>query len=111
VVEAMVEAVRVAAVREEGLEAGATEAEKVAVVRVGARAAEARVEETVEAEMNTHMKQLSRSRSTRTTTASSDSSTSASASASKQKRVRTAFQATPVQTVCRRDVEIKVGFD
>ena len=62
---------------------------------------------TVEAEMNTHMKQLSRSRSTRTTTASSDSS----ASASKQKRVRTAFQTTPVQTVCRRDVEIKVGFD
>ena len=61
---------------------------------------------TVEAEMNTHMKQLSRSRSTRTTTASSDSSASA-----KQKRVRTAFQATPVQTVCRRDVEIKVGFD
>jgi len=62
---------------------------------------------TVETEMNTHMKQLSRSRSTRTTTASSDSS----ASASKQKSVRTAFQTTPVQTVCRRDVEIKVGFD
>ena len=58
--------------------------------------------ETVEAEMNTHMKQLSRSRSTRTTTASSDSGA---------KRIRTLNQTTPPQTVCRRDVEIKVGFD
>lgn len=60
--------------------------------------------ETVETEMNAHMKQLSRSRSTRTTTASSQSS-------DQVKRVRTAFQTTPPQTVCRRDVEIKVGFD
>lgn len=63
--------------------------------------------ETVEAEMNTHMKQLSRSRSTRATTASSQSSEALQP----QKRVRTAFQTSPSQTVCRRDVEIKVGFD
>lgn len=63
--------------------------------------------ETVEAEMNTHMKQLSRSRSTRATTASSQSSEALQP----QKRVRTAFQTSPPQTVCRRDVEIKVGFD
>lgn len=62
--------------------------------------------ETVETEMNAHMKQLSRSRSTRTTTASS-----ASSEPNQQKRVRTAFQTSPPQTVCRRDVEIKVGFD
>ena len=62
--------------------------------------------ETVETEMNAHMKQLSRSRSTRTTTASSDSGDQV-----QQKRVRTAFQTSPPQTVCRRDVEIKVGFD
>jgi hypothetical protein len=62
--------------------------------------------ETVETEMNAHMKQLSRSRSTRTTTASSDSGDQI-----QQKRVRTAFQTSPPQTVCRRDVEIKVGFD
>lgn len=55
----------------------------------------------VEAEMNTHMKQLSRSRSTRTTVSSDGG----------QKRVRTAFQTTPPQTVCRREVEIQVGFD
>jgi hypothetical protein len=60
--------------------------------------------ETVEAEMNTHMKQLSRSRSTRATTASSESDPV-------QKRVRSTFQSSPSQTVCRRDVEIKVGFD
>jgi hypothetical protein len=66
--------------------------------------------ETVEAEMNSHMKQLSRSRSTRTTTASSSNSDGTPVSPS-QKRVRTAFQTTPTQTVCRRDVEIKVGFD
>jgi len=63
--------------------------------------------ETVETEMNAHMKQLSRSRSTRTTTASSASSEPTT----QQKRVRTAFQTSPPQTVCRRDVEIKVGFD
>ena len=57
--------------------------------------------ETVEKEMNTHMKQLSRSRSTRT----SDSSDG------KVRRVRTAFQTTPIQALCRRDVEITVGFD
>jgi hypothetical protein len=59
--------------------------------------------ETVETEMNTHMKQLSRSRSTRTTTASS--------TGDEKKRVRTTFQTSPPQTLCRRDVEIKVGFD
>ena len=59
--------------------------------------------EVVEAEMNSHMKQLSRSRSTRTTTASSTHSS--------PKRIRTAFQTSPPQTLCRRDVEIKVGFD
>ena len=63
--------------------------------------------EVVETEMNTHMKQLSRSRSTRTTT----SSTEGANAGSQQKRVRTAFQTSPAQTVCRRDVEIKVGFD
>jgi hypothetical protein len=68
---------------------------------------------TVETEMNSHMKQLSRSRSTRTTTASSTASAE-SATGEKvknQKRIRTAFQTSPPQTVCRRDVEIKVGFD
>ena len=65
--------------------------------------------ETVETEMNSHMKQLSRSRSTRTTTASSDTTVSAEKKA--PKRVRTAFQTSPPQTLCRRDVEIKVGFD
>ena len=75
--------------------------------------------ETVEAEMNTHMKQLSRSRSTRTTASSNNSSTSLTEDAKSpispqiqtQKRVRTAFQTSPPQTLCRRDVEIKVGFD
>uniref|UniRef100_A0A6C0APE6 Uncharacterized protein n=1 Tax=viral metagenome TaxID=1070528 RepID=A0A6C0APE6_9ZZZZ len=61
--------------------------------------------ETVEAEMNTHMKQLSRSRSTRNTTNSSNETEVTS------KRVRTAFQTSPPQTLCRRDVEINVGFD
>lgn len=60
--------------------------------------------ETVEAEMNTHMKQLSRSRSTRNTTNSSNET-------EVPKRVRTAFQNSPPQTLCRRDVEINVGFD
>ena len=63
--------------------------------------------ETVETEMNTHMKQLSRSRSTRNTTNSSSESTDAPTS----KRVRSAFQTSPPQTLCRRDVEINVGFD
>jgi len=62
--------------------------------------------ETVETEMNSHMKQLSRSRSTRNTTNSSSES-----NAKVPKRVRTAFQTTPPQTLCRRDVEINVGFD
>lgn len=66
--------------------------------------------ETVETEMNAHMKQLSRSRSTRTTNASTASSLSNTES-STPKRVRTAFQTSPSQTVCRRDVEIRVGFD
>ena len=59
--------------------------------------------ETVEAEMNTHMKQLTRSRSTRNTTSSSETE--------QPKRVRTPFQTSPPQTLCRRDVEINVGFD
>jgi hypothetical protein len=63
--------------------------------------------ETVEAEMNTHMKQLSRSRSTRNTTNSSNETTDLPTS----KRVRSAFQTSPPQTLCRRDVEINVGFD
>ena len=63
--------------------------------------------ETVEAEMNTHMKQLSRSRSTRNTTNSSNETTEVPTS----KRVRSAFQTSPPQTLCRRDVEINVGFD
>jgi hypothetical protein len=69
--------------------------------------------ETVETEMNSHMKQLSRSRSTRNTTTSSDGSTTVDPKANvvTQKRVRTAFQTSPPQTLCRRDVEIKVGFD
>jgi hypothetical protein len=66
-------------------------------------------QEVVETEMNAHMKQLSRSRSTRTTTATTASSDSGDQV--QQKRVRTAFQTSPPQTVCRRDVEIKVGFD
>jgi len=76
--------------------------------------------ETVETEMNSHMKQLSRSRSTRGSTESSvgDNVTSSSSPISTSntksqtaKRVRTTFQTTPPQTLCRRDVEIKVGFD
>lgn len=63
--------------------------------------------ETVETEMNTHMKQLSRSRSTRNTTNSSNESADLPTS----KRVRSAFQTSPPQTLCRRDVEINVGFD
>ena len=63
--------------------------------------------ETVETEMNSHMKQLSRSRSTRTT-ASSNTTEEATKTT---KRVRTAFQVSPPQTLCRRDIEIKVGFD
>ena len=70
--------------------------------------------ETVETEMNSHMKQLSRSRSTRTTASSNTSTTEDTLipkAASTQKRIRTAFQSSPPQTLCRRDVEIKVGFD
>lgn len=62
--------------------------------------------ETVETEMNSHMKQLSRSRSTRNTTGSSSEDIS-----SKSKRVRSTLQTSPPQTLCRRDVEINVGFD
>ena len=64
--------------------------------------------ETVETEMNTHMKQLSRSRSTRNTT---NSSNETEPTEDCKKRVRTAFQTSPPQTLCRRDVEINVGFD
>lgn len=67
---------------------------------------------TVEAEMNAHMKQLSRSRSTRNTTNSSTETVSQDKKEEKvPKRVRTAFQTTPPQTLCRRDIEINVGFD
>ena len=65
--------------------------------------------ETVETEMNSHMKQLSRSRSTRNTTNSSNESVSQDTKV--PKRVRTAFQTTPPQTLCRREVEINIGFD
>jgi len=58
----------------------------------------------VETEMNTHMKQLSRSRSTR-------NSTNSSSEADAPKRIRTTTQNSPTQTLCRRDVEINVGFD
>jgi hypothetical protein len=73
--------------------------------------------ETVEAEMNSHMKQLSRSRSTRGSTESSDVSQGDASSpqtmpkSKTTKRVRTSFQASPPQTLCRRDVELTVGFD
>jgi hypothetical protein len=63
--------------------------------------------ETVETEMNSHMKQLSRSRSTRNTTNSS----SETVELTKSKRVRSSLQTSPPQTLCRRDVEINVGFD
>jgi hypothetical protein len=64
---------------------------------------------TVETEMNAHMKQLSRSRSTRNTTNSSTESQDKKEKV--PKRVRTAFQTTPPQTLCRREVEINVEFD
>ena len=68
--------------------------------------------ETVETEMNAHMKQLSRSRSTRNTTNSSTDTVSQDKKDTKvPKRIRTAFQTSPPQTLCRRDVEINVGFD
>ena len=76
--------------------------------------------EVVEKEMNSHMKQLSRSRSTRGSTESSNKSdTTISADAGSpqttnsktSRRVRTSFQASPPQTLCRRDVELTVGFD
>jgi hypothetical protein len=66
--------------------------------------------EAVETEMNAHMKQLSRSRSTRNTTDGSSAS-AASEQTSTKSRVRTAFHTSPAQTVCRRNVEIKVEFD
>lgn len=74
--------------------------------------------EIVETEMNSHMKQLSRSRSTRGSTESSDATLTADAGSPQTmtksktpKRVRTSFQASPPQTLCRRDVELTVGFD
>jgi hypothetical protein len=68
--------------------------------------------EVVETEMNAHMKQLSRSRSSRATTSSTDgTNANDTTNVGKQKRIRTAFQTSPAQTVCRREVEIKVGFD
>lgn len=71
--------------------------------------------EVVETEMNSHMKQLSRSRSTRGSTESSDATAQGSpqtmTKSKTPKRVRTSFQASPPQTLCRRDVELTVGFD
>ena len=68
--------------------------------------------EAVESEMNAHMKQLSRSRSTRNTSATSEASQASSTTQTPTKsRVRTAFHTSPAQTVCRRNVEIKVEFD
>jgi len=64
--------------------------------------------ETVEKEMNAHMKQLSRSRSSRNTTGSSADVVN---DTNIPKRIRTAFQTSPPQTLCRRDIEINVGFD
>jgi hypothetical protein len=64
--------------------------------------------ETVEKEMNAHMKQLSRSRSSRNTTGSSADIVN---DTNIPKRIRTAFQTSPPQTLCRRDIEINVGFD
>jgi hypothetical protein len=63
--------------------------------------------EIVETDMNSHMKQLSRSRSTRATTAT----TTSSDSVDNKKRLRIVSQTIQPQTVCRRDVDIKVGFD
>jgi hypothetical protein len=65
--------------------------------------------EAVEQEMNAHMKQLSRSRSTRNTTNSS--ANSEETPVKQGKRVRTTFQTNTTQTVCRRNVEVKVEFD
>lgn len=69
--------------------------------------------EVVEKEMNLHMKQLSRSRSTRGSSEKSDGTTDTvtDGTKSKTKRVRTSFQASPPQTLCRREVELTVGFD
>ena len=69
--------------------------------------------EKVETEMNAHMKQLSRSRSTRNTTNSSTDTVDEKekVTARVPKRVRSAFQTSMPQTLCRRDVEIKVGFE
>lgn len=69
--------------------------------------------EVVETEMNLHMKQLSRSRSTRDSTESSvtDAGSPQTVKSKTPKRVRTSFQASPPQTLCRRDVQLTVGFD
>jgi hypothetical protein len=69
--------------------------------------------EKVETEMNAHMKQLSRSRSTRNTTNSSTDTVDEKEKVTTRvpKRVRSAFQTSMPQTLCRRDVEIKVGFE
>jgi hypothetical protein len=73
--------------------------------------------EVVEKEMNSHMKQLSRSRSTRGSTESTNTTITADAGSPQTtksktpKRVRTSFQASPPQTLCRRDVELTVEFD
>jgi len=69
--------------------------------------------EKVETEMNAHMKQLSRSRSTRNTTNSSTDTLDEKEKVTTRvpKRVRSAFQTSMPQTLCRRDVEIKVGFE
>ena len=67
--------------------------------------------EAVETEMNAHMKQLSRSRSTRNTSATSEASQASEAQTPIKSRVRTAFHTSPTQTLCRRNVEIKVEFD
>jgi len=69
--------------------------------------------EKVETEMNAHMKQLSRSRSTRNTTNSSTDTVDEKEKVNTRvpKRVRSAFQTSMPQTLCRREVEIKVGFE
>jgi len=67
--------------------------------------------EVVEKEMNLHMKQLSRSRSTRGSEKSDGSADTVTDEKTKTKRVRTSFQASPPQTLCRREVELTVGFD
>ena len=71
--------------------------------------------EVVEKEMNSHMKQLSRSRSTRGSTESSEGAIETESPTTTKtktpKRIRTSFQTSPPNTLCRRDVELTVGFD